>query len=294
MAVAVPLEEGVLSPPYLACMAAIAFLRPVRPNFHRDPSIDELGALGKHLAFLQGLVSAGHVVLAGPSEDGALGVVVFPHDSATQAEERMREDPAVAAGVFTCEVQAWRVSLFGTGSTRDWFGFTQVIHIRTDAVNAWRMLATCDGLERWFLGKADAWTHDGRQWPREVSLEHGAKLRMTWMCVGACDERGTFSTEEQSEDNDVLRTEAPQRIRLGWYSGKGWVEFRVSPHLADGRVTIELEQRMHPSSDFRQLEQAYIGCREGWAFYLTNLKSVLEYGTDLRERTPDRKGIINL
>ena len=89
-------------------MAAIAFLRPVRPNFHRDPTLDELGALGQHLAFLQGLVSAGHVVMAGPSEDGALGVVVFPHDSAAQAEERMREDPAVAAAVFTCEVQAWR------------------------------------------------------------------------------------------------------------------------------------------------------------------------------------------
>ena len=155
-------------------MAAIAFLRPVRPNFHRDPTLDELGALGQHLAFLQGLVSAGHVVMAGPSEDGALGVVVFPHDSAAQAEERMREDPAVAAAVFTCEVQAWRMSLFGTGSSRDWLGFTQAIHIRADAVTAWRMLATCDGLERWFLGKADAWTHDGRQWPRDVSLEHGA------------------------------------------------------------------------------------------------------------------------
>ena len=157
--------------------------------------------------------------MAGPSEDGALGVVVFPHDSATQAEERMREDPAVAAGVFACEVQAWRMSLFGTGSTRDWFGFTQVIHIRTDAVNAWRMLATCDGLERWFLGMADAWTHDGRQWPREVSLEHGAKLRMTWMCVGACDERGAFSTEEQSEDNDVRRVwpdgQPMPRVRTG-------------------------------------------------------------------------------
>ena len=279
---------------YLAHMAAIAFLRPVRPNFHRDPSLDELEALGKHLTFLQAQVSAGDVVLAGPSEDGLLGVVVFPHCSATEAEERMRDDPAVAAGVFTCEVKAWRMSMFGTGSTRDWLGFTQVIHIRTDAVSAWRMVATCDGLERWFLGRADAWTHDGRQWPREISLEQGAKLRMSWLCVGTCDERGVFASDEQSEDNEVLRTDAPQRIRLGWYEGKGWVEFRVQPHLADGRVTIELEQRMLPSNDFRQLEQAYIGCREGWAFYLTNLKSVLEHGTDLRERTPDRKGIINL
>ena len=92
------------SPAGRRASAVVAFLRPVRPNFHRDPTLDELGALGQHLAFLQGLVSAGHVVMAGPSEDGALGVVIFPHDSAAQAEERMREDPAVAAAVFTCEV----------------------------------------------------------------------------------------------------------------------------------------------------------------------------------------------
>jgi uncharacterized protein YndB with AHSA1/START domain/uncharacterized protein YciI len=274
-------------------MAAIAFLRPTRANFHLSPTDDETEALARHFAYLQGLVSAGKVVLAGPATDGSLGLVVFPHASEAEERELASEDPSVLAGVMAAEVKPFRMSLFGTGSGRDWLGFTQAIHVRADAASAWRMLSTCDGLERWFLARADAWTQDGREWPRDRALEQGARLRLTWAGAGECDERGRCTPVEVSEDDDVLRTEAPQRIRIGWYENRGWVEFRLMPR-PDGRVTVELEQRMHASSDFAFLEGAHVGCREGWAFYLANLKCVLEQGIDLRERTPDRKRLVNV
>jgi len=72
------------------------------------------------------------------------------------------------------------------------------------------------------------------------------------------------------------------RPGIGWYEDKGWIEFRVLPR-DEGGSTVELEQRMEPTADRSLLEQAYIGCREGWAFYLANLKSVAEGGRDLRE-----------
>ena len=100
--------------------------------------------------------SAGKVVLAGPATDGSLGLVVFPHASEAEARELASEDPSVLAGVMAAEVKPFRMSLFGTGSGRDWLGFTQAIHVRADAASAWRMLSTCDGLERWFLARADA------------------------------------------------------------------------------------------------------------------------------------------
>jgi uncharacterized protein YciI/uncharacterized protein YndB with AHSA1/START domain len=274
-------------------MAAIAFLRPTRANFQLSPTEDEAEALARHFAFLQGLVAAGKVVLAGPATDGSLGLVVFPHASEAEARELVAGDPCVVAGVMEAEVKPFRMSLFGTGTGRDWLGFTQAIHVRTDAASAWRMVATCDGLERWFVARADAWTHDGREWPRDRALEQGARVRLTWRGAGESDDRGRCAPAEQTEDDDVLRTEAPQRIRTGWYENKGWVEFRLMPR-ADGRVTVELEQRMHPTSDFRLLEGAYTGCREGWAFYLANLKCVLEHGIDLRERAPDRKQLVNV
>ena len=96
-----------------------------------------------------------------------------------------------------------------------------------------------------------------------------------------------------TEPNAILACEARSRLRLGWFEGKGWVEFRVAAREAGGS-TVELEQRMHASNDRALIEQAYIGCTEGWAFYLTNLKSVAESGHDLREKRVDRAGLINV
>ena len=275
-------------------MAAIAFLRPVRPGFHLDPGADELMAMGAHLSFLRDLAARGDVTVAGPAEDGSQGIVVFPHLDAARAELLMRSDPCVAAGVFECRVVPWRMSVFGTGTGRDWQGFTQAIHVRAEPSALWRAVATCDGLERWFLGRAEAWTGDGREWPRDRALEAGARLRMTWTVAGTPDARGVAVPVESSEDNGVETAEPPLRVRMGWYAGKGWIEFRIVPHVRAGMVTVELEQRMHPTSDFKALESAYVGCREGWAFFLTNLKSVLEHGIDLRDRAPDRAGLVNL
>jgi hypothetical protein len=81
---------------------------------------------------------------------------------------------------------------------------------------------------------------------------------------------------------------------MGWYAGEGWAELRIVPHVHAGMTTVDREQRMHPTRDFKALESANMGCREGWAFLLTNLKSVLEHGIDLRDRAPDRAGLVNL
>ena len=278
---------------YLPRMAAIAFLRPTRAEFRTEPTADELEALTRHFAFLQGMVAAGDAVLAGPAEDRSFGLVVFPRLDARAAAERLSEDPAVQGGVFAVETVPWRMSLFGTGTGRDWLGFTQAIHVRASVAAAWRMLSTCEGLERWFLLRAEARTSDGRPWPRDRSLEQGALLRLTWPSADTVDAAGRIVPGEVGEEDEVLRTEAPQRMRLGWYEGRGWVEFRLVPR-PDGRLTVELEQRMHPTVDFKLLEGAYTGCREGWAFYLANLKCVLEHGIDLRERAPDRKQLVNV
>jgi uncharacterized protein YndB with AHSA1/START domain/uncharacterized protein YciI len=275
-------------------MAAIAFLRTTRAGFQLDPSADELMALGAHLSFLRGLASRGEVTVAGPAEDGSQAIVVFPHLDAAQAEVTMRSDPCVQAGIFECRVVPWRMSVFGTGTGRDWQGFTQAIHVRAQPSAVWRAVATCDGLERWFLARAEAWTSDGRDWPRDRMLEAPARLRMTWTAVGTPDARGACAPTESSEDNGVESAEPPMRIRMGWYAGKGWIEFRIVPHVHAGMTTVELEQRMHPTSDFKVLESAYVGCREGWAFYLANLKSVLEHGMDLRDRSPGRAGLVNI
>ena len=259
-------------------MAAIALLTPTRPGFHLAPTESESKAMAAHFAYLQSLVASGEVVVAGPAEDGSLGLVVFSKADAGAARARIDADPAVAAGVMTAEVKPWRMSLFGTGTTRDWLGFTQAIHVEASPERIFALLATCTGLERWFIARADAGCEPSRFVPV------GGRVALTWRGLG-----GT----EMTEVNGVLACEPAQRVRFGWYEDKGWVEFRVTARDGGGS-TVELEQRMQPSADRSLVEQAYVGCREGWAFYLANLKSVAEGGLDLRERQPDRPGLVNV
>jgi uncharacterized protein YciI/uncharacterized protein YndB with AHSA1/START domain len=279
-------------------MAAIAFLTPTRAGFHLDPTADELMALGAHFEMLQRLVREGRVSLAGPCEDGSAGVVVFPRDDAAAARAAMDADPCVRAGVMTCEVRPFRVSVFGTGTGRDWTGFTQAVHVRADRAALWRMIATCRGLEAWFLARAEARTADGRAWPADRALEAGARVRLVWPAVGEpggerAHASGVAAPAEVAEEDTVLAVESAQRVRLGWYEDKGWVDIRLQPHPVDGRVTVELEQRMPQAAGFALLEDVYCGCKPGWAFFLTNLKCVAEGGPDLRERAPDRRDLVN-
>lgn len=231
-----------------------------------------------HFAYLQSLVAEGEVIVAGPAEDGSLGLVVFSRADAAAARSLVAADPAVVAGVMTAEVKPWRMSLFGTGTKRDWTGFTQAINVDAAADAVFALLATCAGLERWFIARADAGCD------RAGLVPAGGRIVLTWRGLGG---------SEMSEANAILACEAGSRVRMGWYEDKGWVEFRVIARPGGGS-TVELEQRMQPSADRALIEQAYVGCREGWAFYLANLKSVAEGGRDLREQAPDRAGLVNV
>ena len=58
-----------------------------------------------------------------------------------------------------------------------------------------------------------------------------------------------------------------------------------------GRETVvELTQSRIPDDSDHGI---YVDCSYGWAFYLGNLKSVLEGGIDLRNKNVDIKNVVN-
>lgn len=67
--------------------------------------------MGEHFAYLKELLAKGQLLMAGPCEDAAFGIVIFEADSAEAAEAIMRNDPAVAKGVMIAELHRFRVSL---------------------------------------------------------------------------------------------------------------------------------------------------------------------------------------
>ncbi len=76
-------------------------IRPPRPTFLTDMTDDERAIMFRHQVYLKTLLDQGKLLLAGPSLDGAFGVAVFTIDEAAEAEQIMKNDPAVSSGLVT-------------------------------------------------------------------------------------------------------------------------------------------------------------------------------------------------
>jgi len=55
---------------------------------------------------------------------------------------------------------------------------------------------------------------------------------------------------------------------------------------------VELWQENIPGDEDSKVN-LHMGCTKGWTFYLTNLKSILEGGIDLRNKNISLKNVVN-
>lgn len=60
--------------------------------------------------------------------------------------------------------------------------------------------------------------------------------------------------------------------------------------IESGESILRLDQFEIGSDDDRNI---FLGCGEGWTFYLANLKSILEGGMDLRNKNEKIRAVIN-
>ena len=92
----------------------LCILRPAREGLVNAPTEDEVSAVGAHFAYLQQLTASGVVRLVGRTDANGLdtmGIVLYRAESLERAEALAKADPAVAQGVMTATVQAFRVAL---------------------------------------------------------------------------------------------------------------------------------------------------------------------------------------
>jgi uncharacterized protein YciI len=79
------------------------------------PSEQESAVVGQHFAYLKELNAAGTVLMAGRTlnaDERTFGIVVFVAESEAQAEELVRNDPAVKHGVMRAELFPYSVALW--------------------------------------------------------------------------------------------------------------------------------------------------------------------------------------
>ncbi|MFD0794435.1 SRPBCC domain-containing protein [Mucilaginibacter litoreus] len=151
-----------------------------------------------------------------------------------------------------------------------WNKFKLCADYNADMRSLYLAWATPGGLEKWFLRKADFSTIAGRT---RSSDEHINKDdHYTWYWHGY--------------DNDVL-----QKGKVIEANGHDLLKFTftgdsivtVSFKNQNGLTIIDLDQNNIPPEDDPE-KNLLVQCQIGWTFYLTNLKSIIGGGKDLRNR----------
>src|SRR5271170_2476660 len=132
----------------------------------------------------------------------------------------------------------------------------QVFHLRAPVAKVFRALTDPSEITKWFLAKA------------QLTPRRGGRYDFTW--------QGGYRHEAA-----VLEFVQNRRLTLEW-PGVGRGITRVTFSVRREGMGTRLEVRHTGYRRTPAWLEMYGGTQSGWAYYLMNLKSVLEHGHDLR------------
>ena len=160
----------------------------------------------------------------------------------------------------------------------DWSRFELRIDVKCNIEDAYQAWATKQGLEKWFLRKAN-FTNSGLAVGPADYVHKGDEYEWYWF--GWSDEMVEKGTILEANGKDLLRFV---------FGNAGEVSIRIFPEK--DIMIVELRQEKIPLENNGQVN-FHLGCSKGWVFYLANLKSILEGGIDLRNKNDQLKNVIN-
>lgn len=159
----------------------------------------------------------------------------------------------------------------------DYSKFSLRIPLKATTKDIYEAISTGAGIEKWFLAWAEFTMPEGDERDRHDSVEAGDRYLWKWFGFSG----------GSPETGEVLEANGHDRVRFT-FSADCIVTIAI---LNDkGETIIELVQENIPPDENLGI---YLGCSSGWMFYLTNLKSILEGGIDLRNKNEELSGVIN-
>ena len=166
----------------------------------------------------------------------------------------------------------------------NWGKFTKRINIQVIISSVYAAIATQEGIEKWFLRLAAFTTPAGLPRDRHTFVEKGDTYLWRWHGYGdEATQRGNITAANGSDylqfDFDI------EQVTEGMVVG-------ISIYTEGDSTIVELMQDNIPTDD-KSRSSIHIGCMTGWIFYLTNLKSILEGGIDLRNKNEQIQRVIN-
>jgi uncharacterized protein YndB with AHSA1/START domain len=151
-----------------------------------------------------------------------------------------------------------------------WTSFKVTGDYDTDIRTLYEAWATPGGLEAWFLRKANFYTvpHRTRE-PKEFIMKEDT---YEWYWYGWGD--------ESLEKGQVLEANGTDLIKFT-FAKDCIVTVEISSR--NGISLVELTQENIPLEN-DPAKNLFVQCQTGWLFYMTNLKSLIEGGVDLRNK----------
>jgi hypothetical protein len=172
----------------------------------------------------------------------------------------------------------------------NWSQFKLRVNIRVPLDKVYPAWATPAGLESWFLRKAVI-TGDAGLRPGDASDGPGVLLRPGNNLIQKGDRYEWYwhgYPDSVAEKGTITAANGANHFAFTFSMG---CPVSISLYRECDETIVELVES-GLSTDEETLMKHYVGDSKGWIFYLTNLKSILEGGLDLRNHRPELTNVI--
>lgn len=165
----------------------------------------------------------------------------------------------------------------------NWSSFTLRININATIAAIFEMWATSAGIEKWFLRQCEINSENGQLRADGDLITKGDKYLWRWH--GWPDD-----VEERGE---ILYANGTDQVQFTFgQEGADTMVCTVKIYTEEGENICQITQENIPENE-KGKTHYHIGCLAGWTFYLTNIKSILEGGIDLRNKKERLTKMIN-
>lgn len=165
----------------------------------------------------------------------------------------------------------------------DWSSFKKRIIIKASVSQVYSMWTTSAGLEKWFLRIAEYTNDLGEIKKSNEVLSIGDDF--CWRWYGWPDSTTEKGKVLEANGKDFLK------FTFGQESAQDMI-CSVTIYTEQNETICELLQEHIPVNE-KAMSDYHLGCMAGWLFYLTNMKSILEGGVDLRNKNEKIQEVIN-
>jgi len=164
-----------------------------------------------------------------------------------------------------------------TEKTFNMDSFIHAIILKASADDVFKFIATPSGIVKWFIGKAKYFYKDSHIRLGNEIAQKGDSFLWNWL-------------NKELELKGII-TGSDENKKFSFTFSPFFLVTIELAKIDDNKTRLTLKQEYQESATRNDF--SYINCCTCWVFFMTNLKSVIENGIDLREKETADEMMVN-